>query len=376
MKSGWAIVPMGELCSIKSGKSDTQDAVEDGPYAFFDRSRKIKRSSRFLFDCEALIIPGEGTEFLPKHFVGKFDLHQRAYALYDFSERIDVKYLYYFLHHLREHLPQVAVGATVKSLRLRHFEQLPVAVTSLADQQRIVGILDEAFERATTAEENTRHNLLNARAIVESYLQAILAKGGDGWVRKRLGEVSQIARGGSPRPIKNFLTTATDGVNWVKISDATASGKYIFETEQRIIPAGVKRSRLVRSGDFLLSNSMSFGRPYVMRTTGCIHDGWLVLTDYASHLDQDYLYYVLGSQMVFEQFDRLAAGSTVRNLNIELASRVNLPIPPLEKQKELARKLDAMSTETQRLAAICEQKLLALTELKDSLLRQAFTGQL
>ena len=147
-----------------------------------------------------------------------------------------------------------------------------------------------------------------------------------------MGDVCSIARGGSPRPIQKFLTAESDGINWVKIGDATASGKYIYSTEQKIMRAGATRSRIVHAGDFLLSNSMSFGRPYIMRTTGCVHDGWLVLSDYALHLDQDYLYLVLGSQVTFQQFDRLAAGSTVRNLNIELASRVEIPVPPLKQQ--------------------------------------------
>ena len=99
MKKGWKTVPMGKLCSISSGESDTQDAVADGPYAFFDRSKTIKRSSRFLYDCEALIIPGEGKEFLPKHFKGKFDLHQRAYSLFEFLPELDVRFLYHLLHY-------------------------------------------------------------------------------------------------------------------------------------------------------------------------------------------------------------------------------------------------------------------------------------
>jgi type I restriction enzyme, S subunit len=92
-----------------------------------------------------------------------------------------------------------------------------------------------------------------------------------GWQTKTLGEICEIARGGSPRPIEKFLTGRPDGINWIKIGDATASSKYIYQTEEKITPEGVKRSRLVKPGDFLLSNSMSFGRPYIMRTTGCIH---------------------------------------------------------------------------------------------------------
>ena len=161
-----------------------------------------------------------------------------------------------------------------------------------------------------------------------------------GWEVKPLGEVCAIARGGSPRPIQAFLTDAVDGIPWIKISDATASGKYIYSTAEKIKPAGAARSRLVTDGDFLLSNSMSFGRPYIMRTTGCIHDGWLVLSKYEDAFNQDFLYHLLGSPQVFAQFDRLAAGSTVRNLNIDLASRVAVPIPPASEQRRIVAILD------------------------------------
>ena len=162
----------------------------------------------------------------------------------------------------------------------------------------------------------------------------------EGWEHKSLGSICSIARGGSPRPIQAFLTDAADGINWIKISDATASGKYIYRTAEKIKPVGAARSRLVKEGDFLLSNSMSFGRPYIMRTSGCIHDGWLVLSGYLGAFDQTFLYYLLGSPQVFSQFDRLAAGSTVRNLNIDLASRVVVPVPPLPEQRRIVAILD------------------------------------
>ena len=160
----------------------------------------------------------------------------------------------------------------------------------------------------------------------------------EGWQTKKLGEICDIERGGSPRPIEKFITSAPNGVNWIKIGDATASGKYIYKTEEKIKPEGVKRSRMVYEGDFILSNSMSFGRPYIMKTNGCIHDGWLVL--HKPKVDPDYLYFVLSSDLVFEQFDRLAAGSTVRNLNIGLAKSVEIPYPPLAEQQRIVRLLD------------------------------------
>ena len=115
----------------------------------------------------------------------------------------------------------------------------------------------------------------------------------------RLGDVLIIERGGSPRPIKDFLTDSKDGINWIKIGDTEKGGKYINHTAEKIIPEGLKKSRKVYAGDFLLSNSMSFGRPYILNIDGAIHDGWLLLRPIASFFDKDYLYYLLSSPMVF-----------------------------------------------------------------------------
>ena len=101
------------------------------------------------------------------------------------------------------------------------------------------------------------------------------------------------------------------------------------------------KTRLVNEGVFLLSNSMSFGRPYIMKTSGCIHDGWLVLKEKEQGLlNKDFLYHLLGSPYIFEQFDKLAAGSTVRNLNISLVSSVEIPIPSLPEQQQIVAILD------------------------------------
>lgn len=192
-----------------------------------------------------------------------------------------------------------------------------------------------------------------------------------GWQTKALGEICEIERGGSPRPIQNFITTASNGINWIKIGDATASGKYIYETEQKIKPEGAKRSRMVYEGDFILSNSMSFGRPYIMKTTGCIHDGWLVLRQ--PKVDPDYLYYVLGSDLVFNQFDQLAAGSTVRNLNIGLAKTVGIPFPPLAEQQRIVGLLDEAFEGIATAKATAEKNLQNARALFESHLQSVFS---
>jgi len=161
-----------------------------------------------------------------------------------------------------------------------------------------------------------------------------------GWPLVALGDIFEIARGGSPRPIQNYITEDPDGVNWISISDASDSSKHIKTTKKRIIIAGVKNSRMVHPGDFLLTNSMSFGRPYIMQTSGCIHDGWLVLSMKKNNVDQDYFFHLLGSNAVYSEFARLAAGATVKNLNIDLVKGVQIHLPPLPEQQRIAAVLD------------------------------------
>lgn len=147
------------------------------------------------------------------------------------------------------------------------------------------------------------------------------------WVTITFGENAHINRGGSPRPIDTFITDQEDGINWIKIGDIDPTGKYVNRTSEKIIPESKKYSREVHKGDFILSNSMSFGRPYILNIDGCIHDGWLAIQDYEETFDTDFLYYMLSSDIVKKQYLAMASGSTVLNLNKEKVAKVILTIP-------------------------------------------------
>ncbi|GAA0427502.1 restriction endonuclease subunit S [Virgibacillus salarius] len=164
----------------------------------------------------------------------------------------------------------------------------------------------------------------------------------DSWKWMRLGDVLEIARGGSPRPIKSFLTDSDDGINWIKIGDTDKGGKFINQTNEKIIKEGLKKSRYVRKGDFLLSNSMSFGRPYILNIDGCIHDGWLVLSQFIEIFNKEFLYYLLSSRMVFNQFSSRVSGAVVNNLNSDKVRITLVPTPPLAEQKRIVSKIEEL----------------------------------
>lgn len=193
-----------------------------------------------------------------------------------------------------------------------------------------------------------------------------------GWEEKTLGEVCEIERGGSPRPIKSYLTTAPNGLNWIKIGDTSPNSKYIYSVKEKIRPEGLAKSRWVQEGDFLLSNSMSFGRPYILKTNGCIHDGWLVLKQYQSNLQCDFLYYLLSSPFVQKQFQQSAQGSTVRNLNTQRVAKIIIPIPPLLEQKRIVEKLDKIFAAIDKAKSQTEKNLQNAKDVFSSYLNNIF----
>lgn len=191
----------------------------------------------------------------------------------------------------------------------------------------------------------------------------------DSWEWVRLGSTLNIARGGSPRPIQSYITEAEDGVNWIKIGDTEKGSKYINSTKQKIIKSGMSKSRFVTRGDFLLSNSMSFGRPYILNVDGCIHDGWLVLSDFAKVYFQDYLFYLLSSNFIYQQFSGIVSGAVVNNLNSDKASITVISLPPFTEQQRIVARIEELFTLVDILAEGKKlPKVTAITENKDNVI--------
>ena len=188
----------------------------------------------------------------------------------------------------------------------------------------------------------------------------------DAWEQRKFGNIIQIERGGSPRPIEEYITTSSDGLNWVKIGDAPEQGNYITSTSEKIRPEGLSKTREVYPGDLILSNSMSFGKPYIMAIKGCIHDGWLLLRDKNNYFDLIFLCNLLGTPQMLQQYKGLAAGSTVNNLNKELVSSTQVCIPNIEEQKTIGIFFETIDN----LITLHQRKLSKLRILKSAYLSE------
>ena len=264
-----------------------------------------------------------------------------------------------------------STGANLPRLSPNSLAQMRIPLPPLDEQRRIADVLD----RGDTIRAKRRSALALLDKLIESVFLETFGDPGSNPRDLRsatMGELFHIARGGSPRPIDDYITEDEGGINWITIGDTQEGGKYITGTKRRIRPAGASRSRRVVPGDLLLTNSMSFGRPYMLQIPGCIHDGWLVLSPRDQSVNPHYFHCLLGSKVIYGEFARRAPGSTVKNLNIDLVAGVRLPVADAAEQASFARRVVAIEAVADRLA----QSLVSMDALVSALQHRAFTGQL
>lgn len=188
------------------------------------------------------------------------------------------------------------------------------------------------------------------------------------WEQRKFSELVTIERGGSPRPIDKFITNDENGLNWVKIGDAPEQGNYITQTAEKIRPEGLSKTREVHPGDLILSNSMSFGRPYIMAIDGCIHDGWLAIRDTKKNFDLKFLCTLLGTDGMLNQYKAMAAGSTVNNLNKELVGGTTVAFPMVEEQEKIGEYFSSLD----HLITLHQRKCDELKKMKKYMLQNMF----
>ena len=377
--TGWQDALLGELCTIQSGSSNAQDADPNGEFAFFDRSKTPKRSNRYLLDCEAVIIAGEGAEFRPKKYVGKFDLHQRAYAIHGFGGHLLGDYLFYYLEHFHTYFQKVAVGATVKSLRQRHFENMPVTFPKrIAEQQRIVGILDQAFEAAAKAKSNAERNLANAKELFANAFDDLLAQRCQDAPMASLASIADFKNG------LNFTRSSKGQViKIVGVADFKNNFWTPDELDEVQIEGSLSEAYELRDHDILVvrsnGNKELIGRCILARGVEgkTSHSGFTIrVRPHSDAVDSEYLTHFMKSSAVRKALVASGDGASISSLNQKALSSVMVPIPPVCVQREIVNDLSVLGEKIGQMTLIMGQKSSAIDELRQSVLHQAFSGNL
>ena len=350
-------------------------------YSFISQS--VAESSVQIFNGDILFaVSGETKEEIGKSVA--YTENETAFAggdiiiLHSDTEKFDAKFCGYTLNakYVIKQKAQRGQGDAVVHIVPRDLatilfafpkeksEQTRIA-TVLSNIDTLISELGRLIEKKRAIKQGAMQQLLTGKKRLKNFTES--------WVEKRLGEDATILRGGSPRPIEDYITDSQDGLNWIKIGDVKPDDKYFRKTAEKIKKEGLTKTRQVKKGDFILSNSMSFGRPYILDIDGCIHDGWLVIQDYQEAYDMQFLYYVLCSDGVKNQYIAMAAGSSVQNLNKEKVANVILNAPAsLEEQSAIASVLSSMDEEISSL----EAKRDKYTAIKQGMMQQLLTGRI
>ena len=291
-----------------------------GPYPYYGASGIVDYVDGYLFDEELILLSEDGANITDRNYPvcflasGKYWVNNHAHVLKT-KEGNENNFICNSLE--RKDYKQYNTGMAMPKLNQEVCKGIPISCPTFAEQKKI-GDYFRRLDHLITLHH--RECVILQKTKVND------------WEQRKFSELVTIERGGSPRPIDKFITNDENGLNWVKIGDAPEQGNYITQTAEKIRPEGLSKTREVHPGDLILSNSMSFGRPYIMAIDGCIHDGWLAIRNTQKNFDLKFLCTLLGTDGMLNQYKAMAAGSTVNNLNKELVGGTTIAFPIMEEQ--------------------------------------------
>ena len=398
MKKGWQTKTIGDVCDVMNGGTPKTGVPEywDGNHRWITPAEMGKRVSPYVSDTERKItdlgLRDSSARMLPPNSVilssrapighlvintEPMGTNQGCKGLIPRSQ-IEHKFLYYYLSSIVDLLNSLGTGATFKELSGGKLKEVNVPVPPLAEQQRIVGLLDEAFEGLATAKANAEKNLQNARALFQSHLQSVFTQGGPGWVDTSLGDFCSFENGdrGTNYPSKSARTAT--GIPFINAGHLTDDGidletmDYIPRERFDLLSNGK-----IRTGDILFCLRGSLGK---FATVGDLSEGAiassLVIVRPDKTVLNDFLVAYFRSPLCAAMINRFKNGAAQPNLSAKSLRNFIAPVPRLAKQESVVEQLTDLREETQRLARLYERKHAALEALKKSLLHQAFTGEL
>ena len=391
MTDGWQTKQIGELCDVLDYKRKPitkRDRIV-GDYPYYGATGVLGHVEGYLFD-EPLVLVGEdgakweSGENTAYAVEGKIWVNNHAHVLRPHRTRLLDKWLIYHLNH--SDLTEFVSGLTVPKLNQGSLREIPVPLPPLPEQQRIVGILDKAFDGIATAKSNAEKNLQNARALFESHLQAVFTQRGKGWVEKRLGEVCDLQNGYAFKSSDYIESSNTLNI---RMSNIRPGGSFDSEHNQIFLPDSYAKNYaafLLKEGDLIIAMTDMAGDPKILGVPTLVSNqngrNFLMnqrvgkLFGFSDDVRVPYLRYYLTSPSIKQFYKSKGAGGLQINISKGDILSANIPLPTIAIQNRIVDQLDSLNEETQRLTTLYQHKLDALEALKQSLLHEAFAGHL
>lgn len=370
----WIENPIGKLLTIGGGKDYKH--LSKGDIPVYGTGGYMLSVDEYLHDGESVCIGRKGTIDKPVFLSGKFWTVDTLFYTHSFKKCLP-KFIYLCFQNINWSNYNEASG--VPSLSKATIANIEIQVPSIPEQQKIVDCLSSIDELITaqtqkldtlkTHKKGLMQQLFPAEGETVPKLRFPEFRDAGEWILREFSKYIVLYRGSSPRPIENYLTSDSSGVNWIKIGDTKYAENFVInQVKERITPEGAKKSRKVNVGELILANSMSYGKTYQISITGYIYDGWFVLRDYEKHFNKQFLLQLLNSEYMQNQYERLSAGGIVQNISSDIVYQTVLPNTSLKEQEKIADCLASVDA----LIAAQAQKIEALKQHKKGLMQQLF----
>ena len=377
--------PFVNVGVIRNTNFTKEGTLDDSDIAYLDVEAKKFEKRRLRFGDIILEKSGGG----PKQPVGRVVLFDKAEGDFSFSNftaalrvldarELDFRFLHKFLYWI--YVSGVTEGIQSNSTGIRNldgdaYKAIKISFPLLAEQQRIVGILDEAFDGIATAKANAEQNLQNARALFESHLQSVFTQRGEGWKMKTLEEIATtFGRGKSKHRPRNDKKLYGGKYPFIQTGDIRNAEHFITEYSQTYSEAGLAQSKLWPKGTICITIAANIAETGILGFDACFPDSVIGLVTNPAEADINFVEYLL--QSFKARIQAMGKGSAQANINMGTFENERFPFPSVAKQRQIVAKLDALSEETRHLESLYQHKIAAFDELKKSLLHQAFVGQL
>ena len=370
-KFGWQTKTFGEVLEIRNGRNQREVESTDGEFPIYGSAGNVMgMATDYICEAGTTIIGRKGNINSPIYADTRFWNVDTAFGLAA-KAGMDSRFLYFFC--LSYDFSAHNRGTTIPSLVKSELLNIPIPVPPLAEQQRIVGLMDEAFEGLATAKANAEKNLQNARALFESHLQSVFTQRGPGWVETMLGEAYDVRDGthDSPKyhatgyPLITSKNLKREGLSFDDV-------KLISEQDY----TKINERSAVHKGDVLFAMIGTIGNPTLVEVEPSFAIKNVALFKNPKGQSGAFLKHYLDSGMVISKMMKEAKGTTQKFVGLGYLRGFPIKLPPLATQLKIVEELDELAEETQRLARLYERKHAALEALKKSLLHQAFTGEL
>ncbi|MDM8546743.1 restriction endonuclease subunit S [Candidatus Venteria ishoeyi] len=382
MTHGWKIVSLGDVCVIEKTKYKDDElpyvGMEDivGGIGKFVGSREPKKvgSSTFQFTPEHLLY-GRLRPYLNKVLLPDFEGHcsSEIFPLLPKAE-LDKSFLFYWItsEQVVKEINHTCTGTRMPRANVKEVLKFDIPIPPIEEQKCIVAILDEAFAGIDTAIANTKKNLANARELFESYLDSIFTERPEGWGSKRFGDLTEVQSGGTP--LKSKKDYWNGEIAWY--SSGELNDVYTKASNNKITELGLNNSntKLFPSGSLLIGMYDTAAlKMSVLDRKAAFNQA---IAGAKPNADIDLIFIMYAINAAKPEILSLRRGVRQKNLSLGKIKDIIIPIPDIAEQRNIVSEISALKEQVQRLEYIYQQKLTSLSELKQSLLQKAFSGEL